>query len=1030
MRLNFLPCVEKSFIFVLFLIGNVVGQEIKPVVRLSFEQGLQAVEPKVELAAQSTGIDFQKGPKGISVFLGEADELYYEFKHPQILDEGALTFWVSPDWLVNDRCSHIFAGFADPAENTTAYIWKPSFEAPQLVVTFPEQPINQQNRIWRVIDWTKGSWHHIAFTWSKKQNRLALYCDGQQVQMDQQQRSSRYISFGMIKYLVIGERMENGRCQHGSGLNGRTADIRIYDVCLTDSQVRLIQQSAVPGSGTIPVLPRQRSSAQVSMISSEPVIDGKLSDPCWKSATPLDGFDSPRTRGWIAGDSKGLYVALDIAVEEGETLVAKKRLENDPQSMNDDSLVEIDLSTLGMNKSPEKYVINPRGVIGRLDAHGMIAHDLTWKCRTELKDKGFTVEIAIPFHSLGITDRTGFQWGLNIKRRVKSQQRPDRCICWSPMSANLAPTGLLIVPQMADAHFKKQFYQPEPLDRSLIFRNKRIDCWIESNLRRVTTQDRVLPDKKAAGTAALQVELARNEYEACQLVVCPFENVKKVHWKVSDLRGQAGQVISAKNIDVCRVGYVNGQFADVLIPGNDFPLKAQQARSLWITVYIPADSVHGDYESTLALDLDGQKITCPLKVTVWNYDIPFEQNIITPFFSFWEGTLTPYNHKFGKSADNSSFAGGIYVTPEWDKFMEGIFDMLAKHRLNHNDPTPNSFYYGYVGAMKWEPTGAEVTTRFERWARFWRARGRYIGQITYPYNVQSEKEFNEHRERMKKFYRYWHRLLEKNGWLTYCYATAPIDEPPFPNRMLMEWAKLVKENAPGLRRQIWTGGHGLDVKESANLHAWIGSIDGWGLTARDFDQQAYLDFARDRQKEGEKIYWYIHPYCDLNADPALTRSFFWNMARCNIDGCLYYSINYFWGKNTKRNGDDFQIDSGTTGYQLGDGHLVWPGPDNIYGSLRLASIRDGLEDYESYRLLGRLARQLKIRLDNHQIPKNQIKSAERLYQTANSAMNLPTRMNCSSQSVLSDENQIPSARREIARNLEQFVASGWDNSTK
>ncbi len=100
-----------------------------------------------------------------------------------------------------------------------------------------------------------------------------------------------------------------------------------------------------------------------------------------------------------------------------------------------------------------------------------------------------------------------------------------------------------------------------------------------------------------------------------------------------------------------------------------------------------------------------------------------------------------------------------------------------------------------------------------------------------------------------------------------------------------------------------------------------------------------------------------HPFTNILADDPLiaARIIGWQMHHQKRDGFLFWGINV-WGR--ARNDApidlsagprlDWSITTGGTQWAAlhGDGVLLYPLPDGPAGSIRLANIRDGFEDYE------------------------------------------------------------------------------------
>jgi hypothetical protein len=113
---------------------------------------------------------------------------------------------------------------------------------------------------------------------------------------------------------------------------------------------------------------------------------------------------------------------------------------------------------------------------------------------------------------------------------------------------------------------------------------------------------------------------------------------------------------------------------------------------------------------------------------------------------------------------------------------------------------------------------------------------------------------------------------------------------------------------------------------------------------------------------GLQVWAYIclgprYPYANWLADDPLieARVIWWQAYQQKIDGFLYWGLN-IWG----REHNDYLIDPEADGPRLrwsistggdyawlqGDGELLYAGKDGPIGCIRLANIRDGLEDYE------------------------------------------------------------------------------------
>ncbi|HEY9405073.1 MAG TPA: carbohydrate binding family 9 domain-containing protein [Pyrinomonadaceae bacterium] len=185
-----------------------------------------------------------------------------------------------------------------------------------------------------------------------------------------------------------------------------------------------------PGA-TLPASPYapKDSAARIPRFESAPVIDGRLDEAVWRSATVFGDFLQTQpgdntapthpTEALMGYDAKNLYLAFRVKQDRDKVRATVARRDN---IFNDDYvLVYIDT----FNDQRQAYVIffNPLGIQadgtyteGRGEDYSV---DLVMESKGVLTDDGFMVEAAIPFKSLRYEAGKNKQWGLHIFRRVK-----------------------------------------------------------------------------------------------------------------------------------------------------------------------------------------------------------------------------------------------------------------------------------------------------------------------------------------------------------------------------------------------------------------------------------------------------------------------------------------------------------------------------------------------------------------------------------------------------------------------------------
>lgn len=134
-----------------------------------------------------------------------------------------------------------------------------------------------------------------------------------------------------------------------------------------------------------------------------------------------------------------------------------------------------------------------------------------------------------------------------------------------------------------------------------------------------------------------------------------------------------------------------------------------------------------------------------------------------------------------------------------------------------------------------------------------------------------------------------------------------------------------------------------------------------------------FDEAERCRRAGLQVWSYVccgprRPYANFLGDDSLieARLIWWQWYHQNIDGFLYWGLN-IWGRpnndyliDPEKDGPNLRWSITTGGDELwlktlhGDGELLYAGKDGPLGCIRLANIRDGLDDYEYLYLLAQL----------------------------------------------------------------------------
>lgn len=187
--------------------------------------------------------------------------------------------------------------------------------------------------------------------------------------------------------------------------------------------------------------------------------------------------------------------------------------------------------------------------------------------------------------------------------------------------------------------------------------------------------------------------------------------------------------------------------------------------------------------------------------------------------------------------------------------------------------------------------------------------------------------------------------IERNGWRAR-WLQHVADEP-------------VKENAADYRiladtvRQHMPGAVIMDAVMAMDL---AGSVDIWCPLVHEF-QQHRRTFALQRA-DGDRIWCYtcLQPggrWLNRLLDGELLRPALlgWAMAFFRLDGFLHWGFNHYLKDQDPFRRSVVHQPGGSSVLPAGDTHIVYPGKDAPWSSLRLESHREGFEDLELLTLL-------------------------------------------------------------------------------
>lgn len=197
-----------------------------------------------------------------------------------------------------------------------------------------------------------------------------------------------------------------------------------------------------------PPKPEAKRRLKVVRVKAPPVIDGALSDAAWDGAPPAGAFTeiepvqgaTPQhaTEVWAVFDDDALYVAARLEQPGGWSAFNQRDLRRDFPVNESDSFGVI-LDTFGDGRNAFSFQVNPWGAQCDMqvvdDTLFEEKWDTVWRSATKRDERGWTVELAIPWKSLRFGPK-GTPWGVQLARRERGINEDS---AWSPFPRNASP---------------------------------------------------------------------------------------------------------------------------------------------------------------------------------------------------------------------------------------------------------------------------------------------------------------------------------------------------------------------------------------------------------------------------------------------------------------------------------------------------------------------------------------------------------------------------------------------------------------
>ena len=466
--------------------------------------------------------------------------------------------------------------------------------------------------------------------------------------------------------------------------------------------------------------------------------------------------------------------------------------------------------------------------------------------------------------------------------------------------------------------------------------------WTADAMRKVTPL--TFPgETERKGKVAASLSLARRESESFQVQVSTGANAE---WREGGvtlpvLRNARGEAFKG-TVDWRRVGYVAREpgyhthpqgapetelwLPDPLLPPAPFKVRRSSTQGLWFTVKAAPDARAGEYSGDIALTEGGERrATVRVKVRVEDFSLPKTFGMQTAFSVMDGFTRAQYPGRFKEKRRES-------------------WDIMLDHRLNPDDisrtepPEIEELLYARSRGMnrfnilnivppptdpkrKWVCAASREATEDPAFYPAFKAR-------LEPYVAELRRHGLD---RYAYIYGFDEREHEYYPGIDALWKKLKADFPDIP---VMTTAMMYRDYAAG----------------KTNLPCLV-TTDWYCPLTKVYRK----DISDEMRRLGKQVWWYVccspnYPFANFASQeylPIEGRILGWMTHLYRADGLLYWHVN--WWKDACLDESDTYFPNWRTGpipRMPGDGVLMYPGKDHILPSIRLAQVRDCVEDYE------------------------------------------------------------------------------------
>ncbi len=194
-------------------------------------------------------------------------------------------------------------------------------------------------------------------------------------------------------------------------------------------------------------LPSEKRVLQASRIDEQIKIDGNLDEASWSNAAiasefyqyePYNGsFPSERSQVRVLFDNQAIYIGAILFDDEPDGIYRELGKRDNSDNLKSDAFSLL-ISPYNDGINYLEFIVSASGVqtdIRRTGNNSDRSWNAVWESSVAITDRGWVVELRIPYSALRFSSKVEGNWGLNFRRLIK---RYNEWSSWNPIDNSIS----------------------------------------------------------------------------------------------------------------------------------------------------------------------------------------------------------------------------------------------------------------------------------------------------------------------------------------------------------------------------------------------------------------------------------------------------------------------------------------------------------------------------------------------------------------------------------------------------------------